>query len=66
MRGLGTEVLAQFLRIAEFLVFERQRCTDVPKRAAQLIVMRITTGQAVIVDEYLQLAPAERGCIKVG
>ena len=65
MRGLGVEVLAQFLVAAELLVLEQDIGADAAERAGQLIVVGVATRQTVVIDKDLQLALAQRRAVEM-
>src|SRR5439155_13025020 len=65
MRCLAIEMAAQLAGLTEFFVFEHTLRADIAKRPCQLIVMGIAAGEAVIVDEYLELAFAQRRAVQM-
>ena len=66
MRGFALEVMAKLAGLAEFFLVEQAYRPDAEKCPGQLIMMGIAVGQAVIVDEYLQLALAQRRAVEMG
>jgi hypothetical protein len=63
--GLRVEMAAQLFGITKLLVLQHQRGADVPEGARQLIMMRVTARQTVIVDKDLQLALAQGGAVEM-
>src|SRR5208282_6396676 len=59
------EVAAQLLGIAELFVLEHALCANVAKGARQLIVMRITARQTIVVDKDPEFALAQRRTVEM-
>src|SRR6476660_3236550 len=65
MTGLGIEMLAELLVAAEILVVEQDVGADATERAGQLIMMGVAAFQAIVVDENLQFALAQRRAVEM-
>src|SRR5262245_48222378 len=50
---------------AELLLVEQANRSNTEKRPRQLVVVGIAIGQAIIVDEYLELTLAQRGSVQM-
>jgi len=58
-------VAAQLLGITKLFVLQHALCANVAKGSRQLVVVRIATRQAVVVNENPELALAHRRTVEV-
>ena len=66
MRGFALEIMAKLAGLAELFLVEQAFRPDAEKCPGQLIMMGIAVGQPVIIDEYLELALAQRRAVEMG
>src|SRR6516162_7075455 len=65
MSRFSVEVAAQLLGMTELFGLQHALCPNVAKGSRQLVMVRIATRQAVIVDENLELAFAQRRAVEM-
>ena|SRR6516165_3025288 len=65
MRRFAFEIVAELTSFAELFLVEETFRANAEKRPSQLVVMGVAVRKAVVVDEYLKLAFAQRRAVEM-